>query len=309
LVENDTLKAFAFDIDLPDESSSRFHIFHDLAELFGEEFNSDALKRLRKLLREHPNDPKRKLSSDHEADCVSLSATQADVIFLAARLINENSIPQYARDYSVTQYQDICQDLNDWKRRKPHKWKVGDVFCFPLSDGEYGYGQVLTQWSTCALLDIKSRSALPLSEFEASRESVAKRLTRKLLAVFRAFGRLRKTFKCGARVISALHVGSDLLDKGQWKILGNQDLMANPQSSTQGRERTDVGAISFGGGATLQDLAEAYHGLKPWNVGWSGDDEYFDKMLLTGIERPERAQMLDAEQRSAYRHEHGFGAL
>jgi hypothetical protein len=67
-INGSKLDVFAFTIYLPDECSSKFYIFHDLAELFGLEFNEEAAKRLKKLLKEDPNDPGAKLSMDREAD-------------------------------------------------------------------------------------------------------------------------------------------------------------------------------------------------------------------------------------------------
>ncbi|MBK1789593.1 Imm26 family immunity protein [Persicirhabdus sediminis] len=280
MIENDTLKAFAFDIQLPDETSPRFYIFHDLAELFGEEFNRDALKRLRKLLRGHPQNPRGKLISDYEADCVSLNASKADVIYLVARIINEESISAYRRECSEEEYAEILAELQGWKRRKPKKWQVGDVFSFSLSNGDLGFGQVLAREygaPTCALLDIRSSELISVSEIEK------------------------------ARVISILHLGSDLLDKGGWQVIGTARVLADPDSSQHG-SLFDVGSTSFGSGQHLQDLAEAFYSLSPWNVGYCGDDEYFDKQLMADVKRPENCLWLNDEKRRAYRDEHGITA-
>ena len=271
---------FAFDIYLPDESSSRFSIFHDLAELFGEEFNHDALKRLRKLLAAHPDNPKGKLQSDYEADNVSLTASKPGVIWLAARIINENSIQKYKRNYTDSEYQEILEKLRSWKRPKPRKWSVGDYFCIELSNGELAYGQVVAKeynFPTCALFEAKSRDILSVED-------------------------VRKT-----RVISILHLGPDLLDKGVWKVMGPGKPIADPDSSPLGK-RGAVGTRSFGSGTALQQLAEAYFGLAPWNVGYCGDDHYYDKRLMPDVTRPSNCQWLSEEERQAYRAKHGITA-
>jgi hypothetical protein len=278
--EESTLKAFAFDIYLPDESSSRFYIFHDLAELFGEEFNYDALRRLRKLLAEDPGNPKRKLTSDHESDVVSLSASKPEVIWLVSRVINENSVPKYKKDYTDGEYEEVLERLKAWKRPKPKKWGTGDFFYFELSNGELAYGQVLGKeytTPTCALFEAKSRGILSVEDIRKS------------------------------RVISILHLGSDLLDKGLWKVIGPGKLVAHPDSSSLGK-RGSVGTTSFGGGMALQELAEAYFGLAPWNVGYCGDDYYYDKQLMSGVTRPSQCLWLSEEPRKAYRAKHGITA-
>lgn len=277
-IDGDALKAFAFDIRLPDENFSRFYIFHDLAELFGEEFNADALARLRRLLREHPENPRGKLTTDWEADFVSLSASKPDVILLVARLINENAISPHRRDLSEEQYAAILTALRGWKRRKPKPWRIGDVFCFRLPDSRLGYGQVLYKEydaPTCALFEIRSEEPLPVEE-------------------------VRK-----ARVISILHVGGDLLNKGAWQVLGNTKIVANPNSGPTG-SRNRIGGESWGSGEPLQELAEAYYGLRPWNVGLGGDDRWYDKQLMPGIKRPKTALILSPAERRAYREKHGI---
>jgi hypothetical protein len=278
--EKNIFEAFAFDIYLPDETSSRFYIFHDLAELFGEEFNRDALMRLKKLLVEHPESPGRKVVSDYEANNVSLSASKAEIIWLVARLINENSLDKYKKEYSVKEYEEILQKLKAWKRPKPKKWQVGDFFCFQLSNGEFAYGQVLSKdygAPSCALFEAKSHAVLSIQEIGK------------------------------ARVISILHLGSNLLDKGLWKVVGGGKPMADPNSSQLGK-RFAVGSISFGGGEALQSLAEAYFGLAPWNVGYCGDDYYYDKQLMPSVKRPGNCLWLSEEERDAYRAKHGITA-
>src|SRR6267143_75100 len=244
--EDSILKVFAFDIHLPDESSPRFYVFHDLAELFGEEFNRDAIKRLKKLLAGHSDNPKGKLTSDYEADKVSLSSSQPQVMWLVARLINENPVQKYKKD---------C-------------------------NGELAYGQVLSKdyrAPSCALFEAKSHTVLSVNE-------------------------IRKT-----RGISILHLGSDLLDKGRWKVIGAARPVANPDSSSLGK-RFAVGTRSFGGGMALQDLAEAYFGLAPWNAGHYGDDYRYDKQLMPGVKRPSQCLWLSEEERKAYRAKHGITA-
>lgn len=276
-IKDSKMDAFAFTIYLPDECSSKFRIFHDLAELFGLEFNEQAAKKLKKLLKEGPNDPGAKLSMDREADYVSLRASKADVIGLIARLINENSLPAYKRDFTDEDYERINLALASWKRPKPKPWAVGDVFAFKLQDGSLGYGQVIDSQHgapSCALFERKTKDELAGHEV------------------------------LGSRVVSILHIGSDLLDKGVWKVLGNHPPVAKSAESQHG-PRNQVGAKSFGGGGIVEDLANAYFGLVPWNGEYYRED-YLNGLLMPGIQMPETCWILNPEERRAYRLERGL---
>lgn len=276
-IKDSKMDAFAFTIYLPDECSSKFRIFHDLAELFGLEFNEQAAEKLKKLLKEGPNDPGAKLSMDREADYVSLRASKADVIGLIARLINENSLPAYKRDFTDEDYERINLALASWKRPKPKPWAVGDVFAFKLQDGSLGYGQVIDSQHgapSCALFERKTKDELAGHEV------------------------------LGSRVVSILHIGSDLLDKDVWKVLGNHPPVAKSAESQHG-PRNQVGAKSFGGGGIVEDLANAYFGLVPWNGDYYRED-YLNGLLMPGIQMPETCWTLNPEERRAYRLDRGL---
>lgn len=276
-IKDSKLDAFAFTIHLPDECSSKFRIFHDLAELFGLEFNEHAAKKLKKLLKEDPNDPGARLSMDREADYVSLRASKADVIGLVARLINENSLPPHKRNFTNDDYERINDALASWKRPKPKPWAVGDVFAFKLQDGSLGFGQVIdSQYGapSCVLFELKSAHELAPNEILRS------------------------------RVVSILHIGSDLLDKGVWTVLGNAPPITRSSKSQHG-PRNQVGSVSFGGGGIIENLANAYFGLVPWNGEYYRED-YLNGFLMPGIQMPDSCWILDSEERRAFRLERGL---
>ena len=276
-IKDSKLDAFAFTIHLPDECSSKFRIFHDLAELFGLEFNEHAAKKLKKLLKEDPNDPGARLSMDREADYVSLRASKADVIGLVARLINENSLPPHKRNFTNDDYERINDALASWKRPKPKPCAVGDVFAFKLQDGSLGFGQVIdSQYGapSCVLFELKSAHELAPNEILRS------------------------------RVVSILHVGSDLLDKGVWTVLGNAPPITRSSRSQHG-PRNQVGSVSFGGGGIIENLANAYFGLVPWNGEYYRED-YLNGLLMPGIHMPDSCWILDSEERRAFRLERGL---
>lgn len=120
-INGSKMDVFAFTIYLPDECSSKFRIFHDLAELFGLEFNEQAAKKLKKLLKKGPNDPGAKLSMDREADYVSLRASKADVMGLTVRLINETSRPRTMTESMTLSHHGSVQNpnLGQWVMSSP----------------------------------------------------------------------------------------------------------------------------------------------------------------------------------------------
>lgn len=167
--------------------------------------------------------------------------------------------------------------LSSWKRPKPKPWAVGDVFAFKLQDGSLGYGQVIDSQHgapSCALFERKTEDELAGHEV------------------------------LGSRVISILHIGSDLLDKGVWKVLGTHPPVAKSKKSQHG-PRNQVGAVSFGGGGVVEDLANAYFGLVPWNGEYYRED-YLDELLMPGIQMPNTRWILGPEERRAYRLERGL---
>jgi len=249
-IENNTLKFFAFDILMPDESCSRFGIFHDLAALFGLEYNAEAVKLLRKTLRASDKDPKRKARIDWEADRVSITTAQAGVILVVAETINELSAPEFRQPFDEAASSQLLDLLTSWERPRPKKWKVGDVFCIPLRDGSFAYGQVLAQdyrTPTCSLFELRTE------QMQRDWQVVPK-----------------------SRIITILHLGPELLDKGIWVVLGNQPVSADPDSGPGGRQG-QIGCRSFGANKLVQ-LAEAYHGLIPWNSFYKQD--YLDELLM-----------------------------
>lgn len=269
-IDDNILRFFAFDIFLPDESSSKFGIFYDLAELFGLEYNEEAVKLLRKTLRASSENPKRKAQIDWEADRVSVIATQPSVIFTIAKTINELSLPQYRQFLDETTSSRLAEILESWERPKPQKWGVGDVFYFSLCDGAFVYGQVLAKdyyGSTCALFELKT-------------ERIEKDLQ----------------VMCKRSVITILHVGPELLDKGIWTVLGSHSISIDPDSGPGGR-RGQVGCRSFDARILVQ-LAEAYYGLIPWNAFYR--ENYLDELLMKPFKRPPKAVILSPREREQY---------
>jgi hypothetical protein len=95
------------------------------------------------------------------------------------------------------------------------------------------------------------------------------------------------------RTLAILHVQSDSLDGGAWRVLGRRAITIDPFSGPDGKWG-EVGGVSWEG---LEILANAWHGLEPWNRFFRTD--FLDQHLMRGVERPASAVMLTAEERVA----------
>jgi len=280
-VDDGRLLFFAFNIHLPDASSSRFGIFHDVAELLDLEYQEDAVAAFRREAKSRDPVLLRRLRIDWESGSAFIDAAKPDSILFAALVLNDIAVSPHHRLVDGRVEDELRALLRSWKRPKRHPWRKGDVFAAPLSDGSYAHGQVLKarhRSPTCALLDV--RSPAPESGVEAV---------------------------IGARVLSILHLGPDLLDQGLWTIIGNASPVVDPDSGPCG-DGFSVGDVSFGSGTHLVDLAEAYWGIKPWNVGWYGEDDFFGNLLMADVARPDSAWILSPEERARYRAERGITA-
>ena len=258
-------------VNLPDANQSSFSIFEDLAELFDKEYQSEAVK----LFKSKIQDVKPKPSIDSESDFTSIQTSNVDTLLSAINAIIDLCTDVNKKSFAQLDQVELKKIFVNAKknRPKPKEWNTGDVFAIPLTDKSFSFGQVLDKkYCTCVLFDIRSDNAvLNVSEF--------KRL----------------------KPISILHLSNgDLLNSGQWQILFNENVTLNPSSGSGGKFGT-VGASSYGQCGAMTDLADAYWGLTPWNVLY--DENYYDKILLKGITRPNAALILNPTDRQKYRQE------
>ncbi|WP_236708134.1 Imm26 family immunity protein [Brevibacillus choshinensis] len=252
-------------IHLPDYTMSTFMIAQSLADEFGVETNQQAIKKLRARLKGLNNDLSKKVKTDYESGCVFIHASskRGEEILQVALIINELAIDENRNEIDQEYIDKIRHTLLNWKRPKPQKWKVGDVFSIPLSDDTYSFGQIL--WEkyrspNCALFDCKSRENLPIEKVISS------------------------------PVISVLNVGSECLDSFIWKIIGDAPVKITKLDVPDvHRGESMVGARSFSTGI-LTDLAEAYYALRPWNTAF-GEEDFYDGLLMPTITRPRNVLM------------------
>lgn len=244
-------------IDLPTASDARFHVMHDLAGAFGLEFNADAVERLRAAWK--AGGRRGRLGIDHEADFVFVDAGR-DAILEAAVLIHELA----GKPLPPAEVELARAALARRRRPKAKPWRVGDLFALPLGDGTFGFGQVLGDWPSCSLVELRAPS--PAATPEA------------VLA---------------ARRLAILHVQRRSLDDGRWIVVGHASPAVDPFSGPCGHPY-QVGGISWDG---LEELAGAWWGLTPWNR--YDREDYLDEYLLAGVGRSPRAVLLSPDERAA----------
>jgi|GEM_PF-1350860 len=264
----DFIKYGNIEIGLPTETVGYFSIFQDLTNNFGVNYQSEAVSLLKRELKNH-EDLKPRPNIDYEADNVHIDSRNADTIFKVAEIINGLTIDKLKIVVSDEEKQKILQELKIWKRPKPKKWKVGDVFSLKLKDETFMFGQVigthLTKKSpTCALFEIKKPiNNTTIKELENS------------------------------RIIAVENTDNECLSNGTFDVLFNAEPLVGVEKAKKGISRGDL---------ILLELSNAYYGLEPWNVLYK--DTYYDELLL--VERPKTVLILDREARNKHRLEH-FG--
>jgi hypothetical protein len=260
-----TYKFGEIEILLPDASTSYFFIDEDLAELFKLETNNEAVKLLRKTVREkmEPNLYKR-IGFDYESSGVIVRTTNAELIMEIARIINElANVTLSEEEISIAN-----NELLSHKRPKKQKWKVGDIFQIPLENGTYAFGQVV--WTSythpvCCLFDINKTDVPTLGEIISN------------------------------PYISILSLTPNSLDNHSWRVLGNMDVRVQKKDVPKKFNGTTTDFTS----GILEELANVFYGVTPWNV--FAEEDFFDEILLPTVKRPLTAKVLSSYERNLYR--------
>ena len=129
--------------------------------------------------------------------------------------------------------------------RKRQRWKVGDLFKVPLSDGSAVLGHVVAREPsmmnsvTCAFFDIKVPESCPPDEPPGPTNS---------------------------GLVSCLFTTHDLLSSGTWTVIGDCNPAVPATCLPFENERANgwVGAKMHGSGI-VRDFLDAYYGLAPWD--------------------------------------------
>ena len=255
-----------FSISFPDFTFNTFTIFEDLADFFGVDYQSDAVKILKKELNQLELKPKP--SIDFESDNTQIESRSAETIFKVANLIMDLTIPEKQIKLTNTDSNDIFQSLKSWKRPAKQKWNAGDVFSIPLKNNTYCFGQIIGTHITkrspiCALFELNNKN--DKTNFD-------------------------ELSNC--RVLSVWNYDSEELDNHTFKIIFDCELITKPEK---------VKDSNVSGGASFQTLANIFFGLEPWNVMFK--DDYYDKFFQEGIEKPKNIIWLNEKERIKYRRE------
>ncbi|MEL0653301.1 hypothetical protein V6246_17910 [Algibacter sp. TI.3.09] len=257
-----------FDISLPDEVSSMFGIFENLVDFFGAEYQSEAVEKLKKELKNIELKPKPNI--DFESDFTQIDTKSADTIFSVAKIINSISLSKYRVDFKETELDEIYKKLKKWKRPPRQKWKIGDVISVPMSNNSFAFGQIagthLTK--TCPILTL----------FDLTKENAETSIEELIIA----------------RPLSVYNSDEYEIKNHIFKVLFNCEILVSPEK---------VKDKKFHGGVDLSTLANVYFGLKPWNIM---GDYYYGRYFLPEIERPENTIWLSDEEKVKYRKENGW---
>ncbi len=147
------------------------------------------------------------------------------------------------------------------ERRSKQKWENGDIFLVPKSDGGYTVAQVLSY------------------EVEAMNSAVC------AFTLRRASKTEKDTAPTMDEIISIQYVTIDLLDSGDWPVVGHAPEIEFRQlfDLVGHRAKQFIGTVTEGSGI-MDDFINACFGLEPWHDWY--DPLYLDKLLLSPDKKP-----------------------
>lgn len=148
-------------------------------------------------------------------------------------------------------------------RRKKQVWCIGNLFLLPLADGEACLGQVVG-----IERELLNSAAVALFDRKGPWDEVSD-LPR---------------ISCDD-VFSVIYVTKDLLDSGRWRIVADRALSL-PHGAVPYEHLRDGGFVgaSVRGSALVEDFANAFYGLAPWDDWYVPD--YLDGYLLSPEMKP-----------------------
>jgi hypothetical protein len=206
-------------IMLPDENSRSFYIFQDLTDILGKDDQGEVAALLRRKLKELGVKPMADI--DHEADNCSIRSSKAETILAVARVIDGLALPEFKSHVEEGRWDSLLAELRAWKRPKPQRWGLGDIFVIPLSDSSFCFGQVVGAHPTCALFEVRSQEpAIDPAQLSS------------------------------ARLLTVLHVLGMSLNANRWKVIGHSEELfaredAGPWGANDGRVGAQSGSDSF----------------------------------------------------------------
>jgi len=148
------------------------------------------------------------------------------------------------------------------ERRIKQRWENGDIFLVPQSDGGYTVGQVLSY------------------EVDAMNSAVCAFTLRRVVEGSKVAAPAMD------EIISIQYVTIDLLDSGDWPVVGHAPVIEfKPLFDLEGhRAKQFIGTVTEGSGIIISFL-NACFGLEPWDDWY--DPLYLDKLLLSPDKKPD----------------------
>jgi hypothetical protein len=146
--------------------------------------------------------------------------------------------------------------------KQRQRWKIGDIFTIPQLDGDKSLGQVIDvpmpNVASCLFFDVRIRGDQPPPETVSLREE---------------------------DLIAALWTTPDLLDRGNWVVIGHQQPLVSDAARPNERYRAAgwVGAKTYGSGI-IEKFLDAYYGLRAWDDWY--DPAYLDRLLISPEKKP-----------------------
>jgi hypothetical protein len=211
----------------PDEMTSHWFISHDFAGEFGLEYSSEAAGRLRKAL-------PRGAQMEYEADAVTVTIARKSNVVPALLAIYE------CLGWDPAEVLAAEPRILSFKRPPPRKLAVGDVFLVPVTEDQFGIGQVLDMHyghPTVAVFRVTG----PEGELELGQGQI-----------------------CRSKPLTILPTLGNSLLTGKWRIIGNERVRLNA-SSGPGGKMFEVGSVSYGGDGPVVEILRAHIGIGPWN--------------------------------------------
>lgn len=149
--------------------------------------------------------------------------------------------------------------------RKFQKWSIGDVFTVPLLDGRYGVGQVVGR-------EADVLNSVSVAFFDRTCDDPTEALS---------------IDRTEDRVFSVVFATREQLDRGSWKVVGNEPVAIPTRLLPHEDKRSSrfVGAAVFGT-KILDEFLNAYFGLTWWD-DWK-DPNYLDALLVSPTKKPDK---------------------
>lgn len=223
---------------LPDGDRRSFLIRGDLKPITKVTWQGDAVKKVRKIIKELNLKPQPRIT--YEESYTAIQSNSPDVTISILRklieLINSSNTGAITKE----KVENIVENIRSWIIPKRQKWRVGDVFSLKVQDNSFVFGQVIGEYPTIALFDIKkSEESIIDSELEKS------------------------------DLITILHCTPDKLNNSTWKILANLKLLGNKDSGPTGADKLRIGHKSFSS-SVLDSICNYYW----FNVcNWEKEDD------------------------------------